>query len=58
MTDKPTTKSEPVAQTVEDPALSTQHEFSTYAQVPPPEGVTPTPGPTVEQTLGTPTEAT
>jgi hypothetical protein len=40
----------------EDP-LSRDARHSTYKQLDPPEGVTPPPGPMVEQTLGKPQEA-
>jgi hypothetical protein len=55
--DKQTTQVEEPPVPPEELGLSRDATHSTYAQVDPPEDVTPPPGPMVEQTLGKPSEA-
>jgi hypothetical protein len=56
MTQEPAAAEAPAAPPEEE-RLSRDARDSTYAQVDPPDDVFPPPGPIVEQTLGTPKEA-
>jgi len=56
-TSSSSTKSSKAAAADEEARVSKDAQHSTYAEVAPPDDVTPAPGRTVEQTLGVPTEA-